>query len=112
MSKRERIEAKDLAELESEFERLLSQCLRECAAGRWGLFANSPIVAAYVDWPEAARLRSLARRIREIHATSGSAHAMCERFLHYCSLRGENLRGEPKLAAAFLKEMDQRPGAE
>lgn len=115
MSKRERVEAKELADLESEFERLLPQCLRECAAGRLGLFANSPIVAVYVDWPEAARLRSLARRIREIHATSGSAHAMCERFLHYCalpSLRGENLRGEPKLAAEFLKELDRRPGAE
>lgn len=112
MSKRERIEAQDLAELENEFARLLPQCLRECAAGRLGLFANSPIVAVYVDWPEAARLRSLARRIREIHATSGSAHALCDRFLHCCSLRGENLRGEPKLAAELLEELNQRSGSE
>jgi hypothetical protein len=28
-----------------------------------------------------------------------------ERFLHYCSLRGANAPGEPKLAKAFLDEI-------
>lgn len=106
MSGREPIEAPDLADLESEFERLLPQCLRECAAGRLGLFANSPIVAVYADWPEAARLRSLARQIREIHASQGSAHPVCNLFLQYCR-HGENIREDPKLAAQFLNHFDQ-----
>jgi hypothetical protein len=106
MNKRERIEPLKLAELEAEFNQLLPQCLQECAAGRLGLFANSPIVAAYADWPEAARLRSLARQIRQIRAEEGSVHPACDRFLHYC-LHGENIREDPKLAAKLLNELDQ-----
>jgi hypothetical protein len=114
MSKRDQIESQKLAELEAEWNRLLPQCLGQCAAGRWGLFANSPVVSVFVDWPEAERLRSLAREIKEIRATSGSVHPGCERFLHYCSLRGENIRGEPRLAAEFLQELakDAAPATE
>jgi hypothetical protein len=108
MSKHERIESRSLAELEAEWSRLLPQCLEQCAGGRWGLFANSPVVSAFVDWPEAERLRSLARQIREMHASFDSVHPLCERFLHYSSLRVENIRGEPKLAAEFLEELKEQ----
>jgi len=107
MSKHDKVEEQKLAELEAEWEQLLPRCLDECARGRWGLFANSPIVSAFVDWPEAERLRSLARQVREMRAAFGSEHASCERFLHYCSLRGENVRGDPKLAAEFLQELKE-----
>jgi hypothetical protein len=106
MSKRERIGPPGLAELEAEWEQLLPTCLHECTAGRLGLFANSPIVAAYADWPEAVRLRSLAKQIKEIHAAQGSAHPVCDLFLQYCR-HGENMREDPKLAAKFLSELNQ-----
>jgi hypothetical protein len=111
MSKRERIEARNLAELENQFARLLPQCLRECAAGRLGLFANSPIVAVYADWPEAVHLRSLAKQIKEIRAAQGSAHPVCDLFLKYCQ-HGENIREDPSLAVKFLNELGQQPGSE
>lgn len=104
------VESDKLAELEEEWDRLLRECLKQCAAGRLGLFANSPVVSVFVDWPEAERVRSLAREITAIHNTLGSAHPVCELFLHYCSLRGgHNIRGEPKLAAEFLQELEEEP---
>lgn len=106
MSKRERIEPPTLAELEAEWKQLLPKCLHECAAGRLGLFANSPIVAAYADWPEAVRLRSLAKQIKELRAAQGSAHPVCDLFLQYCR-HGENIREDPKLAVKLLNELSQ-----
>lgn len=94
-----------LAEIEDEWELLFRRCLEECARGRSGLFANSPVVSAFADWPEAERLRSLARQIRDIYASRGSKHPGCERFLQYCSRSGNNIREDPKLAAEFLKEL-------
>lgn len=106
MTKHERIESQKLAELESEWDRLLPECLKQCAAGRLGLFANSPVVSVFVDWPEAERVRWLANEITAIRGAFGSANPVCELFLHYCSLsRGSNARGEPKLAAEFLQEL-------
>ena len=106
MSKRARIAPPTLAQLETEWEQLLPRCLHECAAGRLGLFANSPIVAAYADWPEAVRLRSLAKQIKEIRAAQGLAHRVCDLFLQYCR-HGEKIREYPKLAAKFLSELNQ-----
>lgn len=108
MNRHERVEMKEVAEMEAEWRPLLRKCLEECAAGRWGLFANSPVVSAFLDWPEAERLRVLARQIKEIYAKSGFLHPECERFLHYCSLRGDSIRGEPKLAREFLEELKQQ----
>lgn len=102
MTKHDRIESQRLAALEAEWNQLLPKCLQECAAGRWGLFANTPELA----WPEAERVRSLAQEITTMHATFGSANPVCELFLHYCSLRhGHNVRGEPEMAAEFLQEL-------
>lgn len=102
MTKHNQIEAERLAELESEWNGLLPQCLEQCAQGRCGLFAK----AEESEWPEAERLGALAQEIAAIHATLGSANPVCELFLHYCSLRfGSNVRGEPKMAAEFLEEL-------
>lgn len=108
MTKHERVESQRLTELEAEWDRLLPECLKQCAAGRWGLFANSPVFSVFVDWPEAERVRWLANEITAIRATFGSVNPVCELFLHYCSLRGgHNIRGEPKLAAEFLQELGE-----
>jgi len=105
MRKQDQVEEPKLSELEAEWAALLPRCLEQCAGGRSGLFANSPIVSAFVDWPEAERLRKLTRQIRETHASLGSVHPGCERFMHYCALPGRDFRAEPKLAAEFLQEL-------
>ena len=35
----------------------------------------------------------------------GRPNPLVERFFHYCSLRGAHAPGEPKLAKAFLNEI-------
>jgi len=102
-----RIPAKDqrLATLEIEFEPLLIRCLKECANGRWGLFGQNqqPESISALHWPAALHLRELALEIRELRAEFGQPNALCERFLHCCSERGDNLPGEPKRARKFLE---------
>lgn len=107
MSRRKEPEHKTLPELEAEFAELLPRLLRECAAGRKGLFVNSPVVAAYLDWPEAERLRSMARQIRDMRSESGETNPLTQKFLQYLSRQGENVPGEPKLAAELLQEIEQ-----
>jgi len=106
-SKRERIQQSRLDELESDFEEFLVSLLKECAAGRWGLFGqNDPLDAAkYLYWPEAEALKQRAHQIHALHEASGQPNAMVERFLHYCALRGANVPGEPKLGKALLDEI-------
>ena len=111
MRKPDQNESQTLAEMEAEWAELLPKCLEQCAAGRIGLFLNSPVVSAFVDWPESQRLWSLTRKIRDTHAELGSVHEGCKRFLYYCSLRGTDFRSEPKLAAEFLRELNENSAA-
>jgi hypothetical protein len=94
-----------LETLEQEFASLLIACLKECANGRWGLFGQNqqPEAASVLHWPEAERLKKLATEIETIRAEFGQPNRESERFLKCCSERGENLLGEPKRAAKFLK---------
>src|SRR5580704_8261514 len=96
--------------LEDEFRPLLLACLRECAAGRYGLFGqiDGPEIARYYQWDEAEHLKKIALEIRVLRAEFGRPNTLTERFLHYCSLRGCNVPGEPKLAKAFLAEISKR----
>jgi hypothetical protein len=64
--------------------------------------------ARWLSWPEANRLRALAREIKAACEQTGLQNHLCERFLGLCALRGPNVPGEPKLAAAFLAEIDKR----
>ena len=105
MSRRKEPEQKPLPELEAEFAQLLAKLLRECAAGRKGLFVNSPVVAAFMDWPEAQHLRSIARQIRDRRSVSGEANPLAQKFLQYLSRQGEKVPDEPKLAAELLAEL-------
>jgi hypothetical protein len=110
MTKREKIREARLVDIGNEFRPLLISCLKECAAGRWGLFGQNDHVEHYErywGWPEAKRLKDLAQEFRSIQAESGQTDETCERFLQLCSLRGSNVPGEPKLAAEFLADIDQ-----
>ncbi len=92
------------------FREQLLACLKECAAGRLGLFSEFDHLGLedgqHRPWPEAARLRELAFALQAIQAQAGESYAMCDQFLDLCSIHGENDPGEPKLARAFLKELE------
>ena len=98
-----------LDELESDFRPLLIACLRECHNGRWGLFSQNDSTdgARYLDWEDGANLKEIAGQIRALRGEFGQPNPLVERFLHYCSLRGPNVPGEPKLAKAFLDEIEK-----
>ena len=110
MNRSARIKAKRLGRIESEFHPLLVSCLRQCAEGRWGLFGQNDELpdAHWLHWPEANRLKQLAQEIKAAHDETGTRNDECERFLMLCALRGPNVPGEPKMAAALLAEMDER----
>ena len=98
-----------MEELESGFRPLLISCLEECRDGRWGLFGQngSEEGRKYLHWEDGERLKEIALQIRALRAEFGQPHPLVERFLHYCSLRGANIPGEPKLAKAFLEEIQR-----
>ncbi len=91
----------------------LIACLEECATGRRGLFTDLEHVAEEASnlrpWPEAAQLRQLAFALQAILAQSSESDPLCDQFLDLCSIHGENDPGEPRLARAFLTEIEGRP---
>jgi hypothetical protein len=97
-----------LNELEGDFRPLLVSRLQSCANGRWGLFGrnDSPEARRYLNWPEVEQLKEMASEIRDLRAEFGQPNPLVERLFYYCSLRGPNDPGEPKLARAFLDEME------
>jgi hypothetical protein len=109
MAKKENIQKRRLASLESEFRSLLPTVLRQCAGGRWGLFGQNdhPDGSKYLFWSEAEQLKGIAGEIQSIRLEFGESNPQVERFLHYCSLRGSNVPGEPKLAKLFLDELER-----
>ena len=60
----------------------------------------------YLFWAEAVQLKNMAHEVRSIRLEFGESNPVVERFLHYCSLRGANVPGEPKLAQALLDEVE------
>jgi hypothetical protein len=98
-----------LDQLESDFRPLLIACLRECQKGRWGLFGQNEHTdgAAYLYWNAGENLKEIAGQIRALRAEFGQPNPLVERYLHYSSLRASNVPGEPKLAKAFLDEIEK-----
>lgn len=96
--------------LKRAFHEQLLACLEECAAGRWGLFSDYEHLgeqsARYRPWHEAARLRELAFALQSILAQSEEVDPLCDQFLDLCSIHGENDPGEPRLARAFLDQIE------
>lgn len=107
MAKQDRIKARQLAELDTEFRALLIPCLQQCAGGRWGLFGaydRFPEIKQWLNWPQAERLRELAVSIRSMLVESGRQSELVEEFLRRCTFHGPNDPGEPKLAEALLEK--------
>jgi len=100
----------DLGSLTEVFRVQLMACLEECSAGRGGLFSDREHIVSeeseFRSWPEAARLRELAFALQTILSQSGESDALCDQFLDLCSIHGENDPGEPRLARAFLNEIE------
>ena len=103
------VKAERLEALEKEFNSLLVSCLRECANGRWGLFAQSDGLESskYLVWPEAGELKKMAREINSLRSEFGDSNALAKKLIEFCSMRGENVKGEPRLARQFLTEMGE-----
>ena len=95
--------------MEQEFQELLIPGLQKCAKGRWGLFAAYDAVPGFENWsPGGRRLRELAKSIQAIRSESGERSELCEEFLSLCTFHKPNDPGEPKLAKAFLKRIENR----
>jgi hypothetical protein len=107
----DRTEPEQIEPLQRAFRDQLRACLEECAAGRRGLFSDLEHLpdeaAERRAWPEAARLRELAFALQSILAQSGESDPLCDQFLDLCTIHGENDPGEPKLAQAFLAEIER-----
>ena len=98
-----------LSQLESEFEPLLISCLRQAANGRYGLFGQNDHLDPehrYWTWPEAQRVVEMAEEIRALRSEAGELNDSAERLLHFRSLCGPNVPGEPKLAKEFLLQLE------
>lgn len=107
MPMEEDLESGQMETLIHAFREQLIACLQECAAGRRGLFSDHEHLGQGA-WPEAARLRELAFALQSILAQSGETDPLCDQFLDLCSIHGENDPGEPRLARAFLNEIEGR----
>ena len=96
-----------LDDLECDFRPRLIAVLRECANGRWGLLGqnNYGELARYYVWPEADDLKQTAEKINSLRSEFGQLNPLSIKFLEYCSMRGTNLKGEPRLAQQFLAEI-------
>ncbi len=107
----------EFAPLLQAFRDQLIACLEECATGRRGLFTDLEHVAEeganLCTWPEAAQLRQLAFALQAILAQSGESESspdpLVDQFLDLCSIHGESDPGEPRLARAFLAEIEGKP---
>lgn len=98
-----------LDDLEFDFRERLVACLRECANGRWGLFEQNSKgkLAQLPTWPEADELKATVAQINELRSRFGQTNPLSVRFLEYCAMRGQNVKGEPKLARQFLTEIGE-----
>jgi RNAse (barnase) inhibitor barstar len=106
-NKRSRIQQRRLDEMEADFQSLLLPALKQCAAGRWGLFGqNENLEAAiHLRWDQADHLRQSANQIHVLRKEFGQPNPLVERFLYYSSLRGANVPGETRLAQTLLDEI-------
>ncbi len=116
-ARRGKLEAQ-LRTLEEGFTADLISELRECAAGRWGLFGQNDSVIERQPKPlrDSLRSRSAARliedgeAIRRLRDELGYTEpfSLFERYLHYRQMRSANSPGEPKVAAQLLSELTEQ----
>ncbi len=107
---RDQLHPQELDALSSAFREQLVACLKECAHGRRGLFAEA--VSKENAWPEAARLRDLAIALQGVFSAHELRNPLCDEFLDLCSIsadagRGEAHAAERRLARAFLERIER-----
>jgi hypothetical protein len=104
-----------LRALEEQFSTDLVAALRDCAAGKWGMFGQndhlvsvSPMLAS-IYTATAEKLTGQGREITKMRHELGYVEPFSpfERYLHYRELRSANSPGEPRLAVQFLAELDK-----
>jgi hypothetical protein len=104
--------------LEKQFTENLIVALRNCAAGKWGVFGHNDIgVAAeprtlqeVLKSKEAEILLGQGDEIMRLRRQLGEIGDFqpYERYLYYRRLRSSNSPGEPKLAIRLLQELGYR----
>ncbi|HEX3742881.1 MAG TPA: hypothetical protein VHW09_03090 [Bryobacteraceae bacterium] len=93
----------------------LIAALRECAAGKWGMFGRNDAVIERQPEPVREMLRSgvgerlleAGGNVRGLRRELGYSEPFkpFERYLEYRQMWSANSPGEPKLAAQFLAEL-------
>ena len=108
LTRKQKLEHK-LVVMEGEFRSKLVDALRACQAGHWGLFGqNDSLTPQSAPSKEALELLALGEQISRLRSELGipEGFSLYERYVEYRSARTANTFGEPKLAAALLREMD------
>jgi len=115
-TRREKAEIQ-LRTLEEQFRANLVAALRDCAAGRWGLFGCYDAIAEVQSAPlremlttnVAAQLIELGAEIECERKRLGHSDPFrpLQRYLEYRKMWSPNALGEPKLAAQFLNELGE-----
>src|ERR1700741_1107642 len=62
-------------------------------------------ISEILCWPEADDLKQTAEKINSLRSEFGQLNPLSIKFLEYCSMRGTNLKDEPRLAQQFLAEI-------
>ena len=104
-----------LRSLEGQFSTNLIAGLRECAAGKWGMFGrNDGFIAVEGKYTRemlkakaAEELLEAGEEIERLRRELGFTEPFqpLKRFLEYRQMKGSNVPGEPKLAVQFLEEL-------
>jgi hypothetical protein len=100
---------KQLAAQEAEYRVLLLDALESCAGGSWGLFGqNDHTEAARYENSDALDLLALGAAIEALRNRLGlfEPFALHARLQMERGRKGANKPGEPKLAQAWLAEME------
>jgi hypothetical protein len=105
-SRRQKTETQ-LRVLEEQFVADLIAALKECAAGRWGLFGQNDLVIDISRPKVVEKLLEEGEEIEVLRRELGVTESFhpFKRFLEFRQMRGSNVPGEPKLAMQFLKEL-------
>lgn len=106
-----------LRSLEEQFSTDLIAALRECAAGKWGMFGRNDALAGEnrllrsVYMKTAETLIERGYEIVELRKELGFTEPFqtFKRYLEFRQMRGSNLLGEPKIAMQFLEELGIEP---
>ena len=108
MSKTEALAGR-INQLEAEYRSKLVEALRECAAGRWGLFGHNEHLSPKVRAPDVVEeLSDLARIIDATRARVGlGPFPLHEQFRTSRGAVSANSVGEPKQAQAWLTALNE-----